>query len=180
MVAGMVSLRSAVTPVVPSGALRAGLAAGTAVGVASAAHGAGHGEFAVVGAVGAFVALLGPAWWLTRRERSWGAHALTQLAAQQAVHAALSVTAGGSGHLPNDLMLCAHLLAAALTGYWLRWGERRAWAAARRLLGGVLPPRPPTPRTAAPPPAVPAAANRPPALVLRHTLARRGPPVPAT
>jgi hypothetical protein len=167
------------TPV-PSCALRAGLAAGTAVGVATAAHGIAHGGVDLVGAVWAFAALLGPAWWLTRRERSGGAHALTQLGAQQAVHAALSLSADGSAHVPHDLMFYAHLLAAALTGCWLRYGERRAWAAARRLVAGVLPDLPPAARTAAPLPLlVPVTTHRPPALVLRHALARRGPPLTA-
>ena len=58
--------------------------------------------------------------------RGWGA----QLGAQQAVHIALSMSTGGSGHVPQDLMIYAHVLAAALTGSWLRCAERRAWAAA--------------------------------------------------
>jgi hypothetical protein len=172
------TVRYAVAPPVPSGAARAGLAAGMAVGVAAAAHAVAQGDVDLAGVVWAFTALLGPAWWLTRRERGWGAHALTQLVAQQAVHAALSASAGGSAQVPHDLMLYAHVLAAVFTGCWLRWGERRAWAAARRLVSGVLPTPPPAPRTAPPLLAPPAPAHRRPALVLRHTLARRGPPAP--
>ena len=146
------------------------------MGVAAAAHAAGHGHVDLAGLAWAFVAVLGPAWWLTRRERGWGAHALAQLIAQQAVHATLNASAGGSAHIPPDLMLYAHLAAAALTGCWLRWGEARAWAAARRLVARVLPTLPSTPDAPTPPPAPPLAASRPTALVLRHTLARRGPP----
>jgi hypothetical protein len=75
---------------VPPGAARAALATASAVSVAAAAHGVAQGEVNVVGVAWAFAALLGPAWWLTRRQRGWGAHALSQLAAQQAVHAALA------------------------------------------------------------------------------------------
>ena len=132
-----------------------------------------------MGAVWAFAALLAPAWYLTRRERSWGAHALTQLGAQQAVHAALSLSAGALRARPaRPDGLRPPGGGRAEPGCWLRCGERRAWAAARRLVGGVLtgvsrrpcarPPRSPwsyrPPRT------------RPPAFELRHALARRGPP----
>jgi hypothetical protein len=143
-------LRYAAILPVPSGAARAGLAAGTAVGVAAAAHGIGQGQVNLLGVAWATAALLGPAWWLSRRERSWSAHALTQLAAQLAVHAALSGSASEAAHVPNDLMLYGHVVAAALTGCWLRWGERRAWAAARRLVSGVLPTRPVPPPPAPP------------------------------
>jgi hypothetical protein len=161
---------------VPSGALRAVLASGSAVGVAAIAHMIGHGTVGVPALVLAFVMLLGPAWLLTRRERSFGAHALTQLAGQQAVHLALTATAGHTGHVAGDLMLYAHLAAAALTGGWLRWGERRAWSALRRLI--AVPLLVPMPLLPAAPQvlAAPLPPRRLHAALLRHALDRRGPP----
>ncbi|WP_214403980.1 hypothetical protein, partial [Pseudonocardia lacus] len=160
-----------------------GFAAGLAVTSAVLAHAAGGGSVDAGGAAWAFAALVGPSWWLARRERGWGALALTQLGAQQLVHLLLTQTgehAGHAGHVlvAADLMLYAHLAAAALTGAWLRWGERRAWAAVRRFLLVVLP-------LAARVAASPAAAlpfppvQHPAGALLRHAAPRRGPPVPA-
>jgi hypothetical protein len=161
--------------------LRVGFAAGLAVLAACLAHAAAGGPVDVAGAAWAFVGLLGPAWWLARRERGWGAIVLTQLGAQQLAHLVLAASAASAGHAGHvatspDLMLYAHLVAAALAGAWLRAGERRAWAAVRRFLLVLVPP-----------PALPWAAGlvrpapRPPvaavgARLLRHAMARRGPP----
>lgn len=167
----------------PPRALRAGAAAAVAVGVAVVAHGLGHGGVDAGAAAWVFAGLVGPSWWLARRERSWGALALTQLAGQQFAHVVLgAATVGGAHLLPMDLMLYAHLAAAALTGAWLRVGERRAWAAARRLGQVLLPVLDACPLTRPPGPAplaVAPVAARPRTLLLRHTHARRGPPVPA-
>jgi hypothetical protein len=168
----------------PPRALRAGLAAGLAVAAAVLAHAAGGGSVDPGGATWAFAALVGPAWWMARRERGWGAIALTQLGAQQFVHVLLSNSAAHAGHgahgthvlVGADVMLYAHLAAAALTGAWLRWGERRAWAAVRRFLLVVLPlvvPVPAAPAVGLSCPPVP----RPTGALLRHAAPRRGPPL---
>jgi len=168
-------------PAVPPRALRAGLAAALAVVTACAAHSVGNGPVDAAGAAWAFVALIGPAWWLARRERGWAALALTQLGAQQVVHVALAAAADHAHHvgLGADLMLYAHLAAAALTGAWLRWGERRAWAAVRRYL--LVTPVPVAVPATGPALAIePREPARPTgARLLRHAVARRGPPLPA-
>ncbi len=168
-------------PAVPPRVLRAGLATALAVVTACAAHVSGQGSIDVAGVAWAFAALIGPAWWLARRERGWAALALTQLGAQQVAHVALAAAADHSHHvgLGADLMLYAHLVAAALTGAWLRWGERRAWAAVRRYLLVVLaltvvPTGAPAAVAVPRPPARPSRSR-----LLRHAVARRGPPLPA-
>ncbi|WP_433256557.1 MFS transporter [Streptosporangium sp. CA-135522] len=80
-------------------------------------------------------------------------------------------------------MLTAHLTVTLVTGWWLARGEAALWAllrAAGERLGAMfrLLPRPAT--IAAPPRAILAAPVSPPARgVLRHTVSRRGPPLPA-
>jgi hypothetical protein len=91
----------------------------------------------------------------------------------------------GGGHGSGTAMTLAHVAAALLSAWWLRRGERAAWALARRvsaradrpirlllaLLG--VEPAPPTTRI----PVVPAAdVPRPAGRVLRHLVVRRGPP----
>jgi hypothetical protein len=155
------------------------------------------------GVLVAAAALVAPAWWLTGRERGWGPLAGALLAGQLAAHVLFTVTAPAgdtgmhpspghvdSGHhaagwLPVDLMLLGHLLAAVVGAAWLRRGERRAWAAARRAAAAlhqtlsVLLGRPVQ---------VPAGGGvlcwdtregRPTQqrVVLRHTIIRRGPPL---
>jgi hypothetical protein len=177
---GLTVRRDAIAVAVPAGAARAALAATAAVAVAAAAHTAGHGQLDPAGLGWAMVLLLGPSWWLTRRERSWGAHALTQLGAQQAVHAALSTTAVHPvTQVPHDVMLYAHVVAAALVAGWLRWGESRAWSAAIRLVSSGIVRILATPPAAPPVTVPPGPARRLPTYALRHALARRGPPAPA-
>lgn len=168
----------------PSRAVRAGVGAAVAVVVAVSAHAAAHGGFDPRWVGWTFLALLGPSWWAAGRRRSWAALAASQLAGQQLAHVVLG-TAGpdavATGHLvPTDAMLYAHLLGAALSATWLLWGERRAWAAARRWAAGVLD----IPAADAPPPAEPVPARitlpgRARPETLRHAVVRRGPPVPA-
>ncbi len=188
MQASQRSRGNATTPPPPR-ALRAALAAAVAVGVAALAHRAGHGSVDATGVAWAFAALTGPAWWVARRERGWGALAASQLIGQQAAHLALSTASGPEAHaaalLPTDLMVHLHLAAAGLTAVWLRLGERRAWCAAGRvrrrltlavahlLAGTPAPTAPPLRPRCAPPLA------RTRTLLLRHALARRGPPLPA-
>ncbi|MGH3912019.1 MAG: hypothetical protein ACRDTC_01205 [Pseudonocardiaceae bacterium] len=122
--------------------------AGVALAAAAGGHlGAGDTGLSAAGVLAAAVVLLAPAWWLTGRERGWAPLAGALLAGQLAAHALFTgtspeigpdaVTTMSPGHhevgwLPVDLMLLGHLLAAAVGAAWLRRGERRAWAAARR------------------------------------------------
>ena len=80
-----------------------------------------------------FPVLLGLSWPLTDRERGWLPIAGAQLAGQQVVHTLLS-RAGDAVEpgLPVDVFLYGHVVAAALVAVWLRRGEQRTWAAARR------------------------------------------------
>jgi hypothetical protein len=151
---------------------------------AAGAHAACGGTVDLTGAGWAFAALAGPAWWVTGRERGWAMLAGAQLAAQQVAHVAMAGPAAdvhAGGLLPMDLMLYLHLAAAALAAVWLRIGERRAWAAARAVLRiCVLVVAGPLPVVGVPStrcPAAPVARVR--SALLRHALARRGPPVPA-
>ncbi|GAA2561637.1 hypothetical protein [Pseudonocardia hydrocarbonoxydans] len=125
-----------------------------------------------------------PAWLLTGRERGWLTIAGAQLVLGQVVHAALSAghPHDATGLLPHDLMLYAHVLAALMGATALRVGERRVWAAARRLSGrvaawwrgltGVGAP------VTGPAPVPVRSPDRPchPGLLLRHSRALRGPP----
>ncbi|SFI66983.1 hypothetical protein SAMN05216275_104225 [Streptosporangium canum] len=97
----------------------------------------------------------------------------------------ISLTAHPHGQgLGEDLgMLVAHLTATLITGWWLARGEGALWAllrAARGRLGATLrllpcPVAPAAPARAA----VPAVVPTPARAVLRHTVSRRGPPLPA-
>ncbi len=165
----------------PPRALRAGVGVAIAVGFAAAAHRLGHGHVDVGAAAWTYALLIGPAWWLARRQRSWGALAVTQLGGQQVAHLALTAArpATEAYHVPADVMLLAHLFAAALSAAWLVRGERRAWRALRRVVVAVLrlvlgAPRPPlrgAPRRASD-------AGPRPVAGLRHGVSRRGPPRP--
>lgn len=162
--------------------LRSGAAAALAVVVAVLAHGGAGGSVDLAGAGWVFAALAGPSWWLAGRERGWTVLAVAQLAGQQVAHTALTGPDPShvGGLLPMDLMLHAHLAAAALCALWLRWGERRAWSAVRAVVRTVLlavaglrvPPAPAPPRPTSEVPVRPV-------LLLRHAVARRGPPLAA-
>ncbi|MBW0135945.1 hypothetical protein [Pseudonocardia abyssalis] len=162
--------------------LRSGAAAALAVLVAVLAHGGAGGSVDLAGAGWVFAALAGPAWWLAGRERGWAVLAVAQLAGQQVAHTALTGPDPShvGGLLPTDLMLHAHLAAAALCALWLRWGERRAWAAVRAVVrvvllavAGLRVPIAPAPLRAAS--EVPVR----PVVLLRHAVALRGPPLAA-
>jgi hypothetical protein len=176
-------------PVVPPHrATRALVLACTAVAVGVGAHLAGGGTVGLGGVTAAFPVLLGLAWSLADRERGWLAIAGAQLAGQQVMHSVLEWGdrhPGATGGLPADAFLYAHVVGAAAMAVWLRCGERRAWAAARRaaraviarlwflvgLLGDGAPayPEPPTPRSLPLPTYT--------GTLLRHAVVRRGPPV---
>jgi hypothetical protein len=90
------------------------------------------------------------------------------------------VHAHGKGLVVDAGMLVAHLTATVVTGLWLARGEAALWALLRligRRLALLLPP------VAVPAvrPAVPVVFTRavPPRPAFRHSLARRGPPLPA-
>lgn len=132
------------TPTVgaPSRLARTGAAAGVALAAAAGGHlAAGGMALSAPGMLAATAALALPAWWLTGRERGWGLLAGALVGGQLGAHAVFTAALGTggqvtehhqSGWLPTDLMLLGHLLAAAVGAAWLRRGERRAWAAARR------------------------------------------------
>ena len=154
-----------------------------AVGVA--AHVLGGGAPSAAGAVPAALALVGPAWLLAGRERAFVTIAGAQLAGQQLVHAWLELDSAVA-HLPppDDVSLYGHVLAALAVAAWLRCGERRVWAAARRAARAVavwwrwVRARRTAPQ--APPPlplGVPRVFCRSPGVVLAHVLVRRGPPL---
>lgn len=139
----------------PGRVARTGAAAGVALAAAAGGHLGSGGAVSAPGLLAAAVALVAPAWWLTGRERGWAPLAGALLTGQLAAHTLFTTTSPtgeavmhinhghhSPGHLspghhavgwlPVDLMLLGHLLAAVVGAAWLRRGERRAWAAARR------------------------------------------------
>ncbi|MEV7006773.1 MFS transporter [Streptosporangium sp. NPDC051022] len=94
----------------------------------------------------------------------------------------LTMHAHGKGLSESLGMLIAHLTATLITGWWLARGEAALWTllrAAGRRLGAMLRLLP-LPAIPSAPRAVPAAAVVAPARgLLRHSVSRRGPPLPA-
>ncbi|MGE3287136.1 MAG: hypothetical protein AB7J32_13680 [Pseudonocardia sp.] len=165
--------------------VRAGASAGAATVLGLAGHLAAGGAFSLVGTLLAFAAVLAPSWLLAGRERGWTAIAVVQVVAQQVIHPLLAGATSEPAALPHDVMFFLHVLGALAMAAWLRLGERRAWAAARRLaarilrwavrfLAGAARPAGPAVR---PHPAD--AVALPVAALLRHAVVRRGPPLPA-
>ncbi|MEU4538928.1 MFS transporter [Streptosporangium sp. NPDC023825] len=80
-------------------------------------------------------------------------------------------------------MLVAHLTATLITGWWLARGESALWVLLRsagRRLGAMFPLlRSPAAAAVPPGPAYVPAAPVPAPAVLRHSVSRRGPPLPA-
>jgi hypothetical protein len=97
----------------------------------------------LIGLVLALVLTTAASWWLTRDERGWERLAAAQLVAQLGGHALFVGTAtdpavhAGHGVLGPELVLLAHVLGAAVSGAWLRCGERRAVEAARRAVAAL-------------------------------------------
>lgn len=127
------------TPLPRSRAGRAVAAVGTAVVTMSGGHLLATDALPpLAGLLLAVVLMAAPAWWLTRDERGWERLAAAQLVAQLGGHALFVVTAAdpmmhaGHGVLGPEIALLAHVASAAVAGAWLRCGERRAIAAARR------------------------------------------------
>ncbi|MFI7532692.1 MFS transporter [Streptosporangium sp. NPDC049376] len=154
-----------------------------------AAGGSGPESWAVA-AGGATVMALTAA--LAGRERSATTIGVTLSGMQLFLHelfafddpSGISLAAHGhGGRLGEGLgMIIAHLTATLITGWWLSRGEAALWAllrAAGRRLGAAL--------RLLPLPSIPAPARTVPATVapvpagrlLRHTVSRRGPPLPA-
>lgn len=156
-----------------------------ALTVGAVAHLLGGASVEPVALVVAFPVLLGLSWPLTDRERGWLPIAGAQLAGQQVVHTLLERLGDAvEPGLPVDVFLYGHVAAAALVAVWLRRGERRTWAAARRaarlvarwwarlavlLTVDAPPPAPPVER--------PTHETPPRSPLLRHAVVRRGPPV---
>ncbi|MFF0775175.1 MFS transporter [Nonomuraea wenchangensis] len=127
---------------------------------------------------------------LTGRERSapvvnvvlvgaqLGLHELFARAGSQSI-AYVPVHGHGQGLAVNAGMLTAHLTATLLTGVWLARGEAALWALLRRAGRRLTLLRPVAVPAVRPRPPVAAPRAVPLAPVLRHCLARRGPPLPA-
>ena len=164
----------------------------TVIGAAS--HVLSGGPVTVTGAVCTLPTLVALTWPITDRERGWLTILGVQLAGQQMAHALFDLGAGTdhaaasvSGPLPVDVWFYGHVLAAVVVSIWLRHGERRTWAAARRAadtlvrhwrrLLALLAER----HDSAPPGAPAVGATDQPAvathLPLRHSVIRRGPPL---
>ena len=156
-----------------------------ALAVGAAAHLLGGATVAPLALAAAFPLVLGLAWPLTGRERGWLPIAGAQLAGQQVVHSLLGWGTSDMSGLAPDAFLYGHVVAAALVAVWLRRGEQRTWAAARRTAralaarwqrflrlfdAGAAPHHPE-------PPARPADVPVPSGPRLRFDVVRRGPPL---
>ncbi|MFL6052990.1 MAG: MFS transporter [Actinoallomurus sp.] len=102
-------------------------------------------------------------------------------AAQHGQHLAHHPAALAS-HGPRAMTL-AHVTAAAVSAWWLRFGERAVWRLARRAAVAAVRPLRALLSLPAPPPApcrhvFAGPMIGPPERVLRHVLTRRGPPAP--
>ncbi|MGQ0572793.1 MAG: hypothetical protein ACT4RN_01170 [Pseudonocardia sp.] len=166
---------------------RAGASAVAATALGLAGHVAAGGEPTLTGAALAFLVVALPSWSLAGCERGWTTIAAVQIGAQQVVHPLLVASSAVAvpAALPHDLMFFLHVLGALLMAGWLRVGERRLWAAARRFAEHLArwrrglfdaPPAPPPRAPRLRPVTVVAPVLTEP---LRHTLRRRGPPLPA-
>lgn len=166
---------------------RAGASAAAAVALGLAGHLLAGGAPTLSGSVLAFLAVLVPSWMLARRERGWTVIAGVQVGAQQVIHPLLVAASGmpEPGALPHDLMFFLHVAGALVMAMWLRLGERRMWATARRfaahlalwasrLVRGPLPADEPASR-----PRPVTHVPLPSPVPLCHAVSRRGPPLPA-
>jgi hypothetical protein len=168
----------------PRRLLRSAVAAGTATVLGTGGHVLAGGSVGTGMVAAAVVVATGVAWSAAGRERGTSVIAALQVGLQQLVHTLL--TAGDvpapDGILPHDLMLHVHVAAGLLTALVLRAGERRTWAAARRVAARVatwcrrivLGRRRRTATLAVV--SAPALRVRPQHRFLRHALVLRGPP----
>jgi hypothetical protein len=159
--------------------------AATLVGAAS--HLLSGGTLDLTGASCAVPVLVALAWPLTGRERGWLPILGVQLVGQQLAHILFGLGAGPATHdpaLPIDAWFYGHVAAAVVVATWLRFGERRTWAAARRAASAVSAFWRALLRlfghdVTCPDVAAPAVDGTPvrPSHPLRHSLVRRGPPL---
>lgn len=169
---------------VPHRLVRALASAAAATILGLAGHLLAGGAFTVAGTLLAVAVVLVPSWLLAGRERSWTFIAAVQVTAQQVIHPLLVGVAPEPGALPHDVMFFLHVLGALAMATWLRHGERRAWSAARRLAGRVvawavlLLTGAPVPAGSVARPRPARAVALPAAVLLRHAVVRRGPPLP--
>jgi hypothetical protein len=171
-------------------AARAVVFATVCVGLAITGHTMASGEpVPLPAAVGGLAALTVIGLVLAGTERSLPTILTGLLGGQFMLHAVFAAAQHGQhlthGHpVPpspgGGAMTAAHVAAAVVSAWWLRRGERAIWDLAKRVaagvLGRVLPPAPPSPPAAPRPLAMAVPGLRPACAVLRHVLARRGPP----
>jgi hypothetical protein len=169
---------------------RAAAFAAVCVTLAALAHwlGGGIGPAPWAAALG-LALVFAPAMALSRKERPTAVINTALVAGQFGLHE-LFGGGDGSAYVVTHLhgrglgdalgMLLAHLTATLITGCWLARGEAALWAMLRRLGSRfTLLPRPagtPSIRPAAP---IPRRRAVPVDSLLRHSVARRGPPLPA-
>lgn len=126
---------------------------------------------------------------LSRRERPTSVINTALVVGQLGLHE-LFGGGDGSGYVVAHLhgqglgdalgMLLAHLTATLVTGCWLARGEAALWAMLRRLGGRLtLLPRPDDPPSTRPAAPIVRVRAVPVGSLLRHSVARRGPPLPA-
>jgi hypothetical protein len=109
--------------------VRAWVLGGSSVGLATVGHlvGGGHLEPAFLGLLTAAMALASYGW--LRRERGLLAITAAVAGIQVVSHAAFSV---GHVHPMSAAMVAGHATAAVVLAVFLRWGEARTFAVARR------------------------------------------------
>lgn len=175
---------------------RASVFAAVCTGVSSAGHvlASGHAVPLLGIAVG-FTLMLTVGYGLSRSERSLALLIGTTLWGQAVLHLLFAVASSGGpashtaepGALPvsgaGPAMLLAHAIAGAVCAWWLRQGERAAFALAdlarsllHRLLLLIAEPSSPLPPVCTRDLARTASRRPAPLLFLRHTRVTRGPP----
>lgn len=164
--------------------------AAVCVTLAALAHwlGGGIGPAPWAAALG-LALVFASAWALSRRERPTAVINTALVLGQFGLH---ELFGGGDGSayvvahphgqgLGDALgMLLAHLTATLVTGCWLARGEAALWAMLRRLGGRFVPlPRPAVPSPIRPVTPIVRVRAVPIDPLFRHSVARRGPPLPA-
>ncbi len=131
--------------------VRAGVFASVSIGVSAAGHGAmSHHELPVEGTLTGFFLLFAVACAAAGKERGIGAICAWMLWGQLALHLLFSyVQSEGASHhgaAPQDVasdggvnMFAAHVVAALISGWWLRQGEAALFSLLRLLGTLVLP-----------------------------------------
>jgi hypothetical protein len=171
----------------PRRLLRSGVAASVAGALGVSGHVMAGGSIRFWAVVGAGAVAAAVVWVCAGRERDTWTIAALQVRLQLFVHTVLATGAvpAVGGVVPHDLMLHAHVVAGLLTAVVLRAGERRTWAAARRIAARIAswclrvtggPMRRSAGPVFAPAPALRVVARH---RLLRHTLVLRGPPTAA-